>query len=123
MTGGTKTAPVPRVIELFWAFFQIGVSGFGGVLPWARRVLVDKRGTGIASLADADRFLSWICETFEPHLGHRVLEVGAGVGEGQGRLAQAVQGLRPRLSSFGEDLLLSAAGVRLPNRSGKEARK
>lgn len=31
------------VRDLFWAFFQIGVSGFGGVLPWARRVLVEKR--------------------------------------------------------------------------------
>lgn len=44
MSGGdTQTAPVPRVSELFWAFFQIGVSGFGGVLPWARRVLVERR--------------------------------------------------------------------------------
>lgn len=31
------------VRELFIAFFLIGVSGFGGVLPWARRILVEKR--------------------------------------------------------------------------------
>ncbi len=34
----------------------------------------------LANLADADRFLSWIADTLLPHLGHRVLEVGAGVG-------------------------------------------
>jgi chromate transporter len=34
-------APTHR--ELFLAFLQIGVSAFGGALPWARRVLVDDR--------------------------------------------------------------------------------
>jgi chromate transporter len=29
---------------LFHAFLKIGLLGFGGVLPWARRVLVDERG-------------------------------------------------------------------------------
>jgi chromate transporter len=29
--------------QLFAAFFQIGIQGFGGVLPWARRVLVEER--------------------------------------------------------------------------------
>lgn len=29
--------------DLFLAFFKIGVQGFGGVLPWARRVLVEER--------------------------------------------------------------------------------
>jgi chromate transporter len=29
--------------ELFVAFLQIGLQGFGGVLPWARRVLVEER--------------------------------------------------------------------------------
>lgn len=28
---------------LFLAFLEIGLSGFGGVLPWARRVLVERR--------------------------------------------------------------------------------
>jgi chromate transporter len=28
---------------LFVAFMQMGLSGFGGVLPWARRVLVEQR--------------------------------------------------------------------------------
>jgi len=35
------TAITPR--ELFIAFFKIGIQGFGGVLPWARRVLVEER--------------------------------------------------------------------------------
>lgn len=35
--------PVPSLRELFAAFFGVGVSGFGGVLPWARRMLVEQR--------------------------------------------------------------------------------
>jgi chromate transporter len=34
---------VPTVRELFAGFFRVGVSGFGGVLPWARRMLVEER--------------------------------------------------------------------------------
>jgi chromate transporter len=33
----------PSLSELFVAFCRIALSGFGGVLPWARRVLVDDR--------------------------------------------------------------------------------
>lgn len=29
--------------ELFAGFFQIAISGFGGVLPWARRMIVEQR--------------------------------------------------------------------------------
>jgi chromate transporter len=29
--------------DLFLAFLEIGLSGFGGVLPWARRILVERR--------------------------------------------------------------------------------
>lgn len=43
MNSETRIAPALGVNQLFWAFFQVGVSGFGGVLPWARRVLVEKR--------------------------------------------------------------------------------
>lgn len=35
------TAPTPR--ELFLGFLSIGASGFGGVLPFARRMLVERR--------------------------------------------------------------------------------
>jgi chromate transporter len=34
----------PSRRELFNGFFWVGVLGFGGVLPWARRMMVDKRG-------------------------------------------------------------------------------
>lgn len=30
--------------SLFMGFFMIGVCGFGGVLPWARRTIVEQRG-------------------------------------------------------------------------------
>lgn len=29
--------------ELFWGFFTISAIGFGGVLPWARRLIVEQR--------------------------------------------------------------------------------
>jgi len=35
--------PAPTLRELFAGFFGVGVSGFGGVLPWARRMLVEER--------------------------------------------------------------------------------
>src|SRR3954449_7965477 len=34
----------PTLGALFAGFFSIGMSGFGGVLPWARRMLVEQRG-------------------------------------------------------------------------------
>lgn len=43
----------------------------------------------LANLSDADRFLTWISDTLEPHLGPRVLEVGAGVGAIATKLAAA----------------------------------
>ena len=36
-------APAPGVRELFRSFMQVGLSGFGGVLPFARRMLVERR--------------------------------------------------------------------------------
>ncbi|MEZ0167293.1 chromate transporter [Microvirga sp. TS319] len=46
--GGEATmqeASGPRVSvrDLFWAFLLVGLSGFGGVLPFVRHMLVDKR--------------------------------------------------------------------------------
>jgi len=38
----TDTAPPTRA-ALFLAFLKMGLLGFGGVLPWARRVLVEER--------------------------------------------------------------------------------
>ena len=33
----------PSVAELFLRFTQVGASGFGGVMPFARRMLVEER--------------------------------------------------------------------------------
>ena len=35
---------MPTSFALFKAFFFIGLTGFGGVLPWARRMLVERLG-------------------------------------------------------------------------------
>src|SRR3974377_1137802 len=35
--------PRPSIAELFTAFAAISLSGFGGVLAWARRVMVERR--------------------------------------------------------------------------------
>jgi chromate transporter len=35
--------PAPGMRELFMGFFTVGVCGFGGVLPWARRMVVEQR--------------------------------------------------------------------------------
>ncbi len=40
------TADRPQIspLELFLAFSQLALSGFGGVLPWAHRTLVERKG-------------------------------------------------------------------------------
>src|SRR5688572_31781807 len=38
---GAPPAPTPR--ELYRGFFLAGARGFGGTLPWARRMLVEER--------------------------------------------------------------------------------
>lgn len=37
------SGPRPTVAGIFAGFFMIGVRGFGGVLPWARRTIVEER--------------------------------------------------------------------------------
>ena len=42
----TRPAPAPPLVNLgmlFTAFLRITLSGFGGTLPWAHRILVDER--------------------------------------------------------------------------------
>src|SRR3984957_14627297 len=33
----------PTITGIFTGFFMVGVRGFGGVLPWARRTIVEER--------------------------------------------------------------------------------
>jgi chromate transporter len=35
--------PPPSILELFLAFFTMALHGFGGVLPWARRAIVEEK--------------------------------------------------------------------------------
>jgi chromate transporter len=42
-TRDADTAPRVTPGQLFLCFLEMGLSGFGGVLPWARRGLVEKR--------------------------------------------------------------------------------
>lgn len=42
-SASTNGTPAVTRRALFLAFLEIGISGFGGVLPWARRVLVERR--------------------------------------------------------------------------------
>ena len=39
----TGCEPAPGPSRLFLAFLEVGLSGFGGVLPFARRTLVERR--------------------------------------------------------------------------------
>jgi chromate transporter len=34
---------LPSIVDLFAGFFIVGVYGFGGALPWARRMIVEQR--------------------------------------------------------------------------------
>jgi len=74
----------------------------------------------LAQLSDADRFLTWIADTLEPHLGRRVLEVGAGVGAIATKLAVAghdVLAIEPAANVF-PDLQRRTVGI-----GGLEARQ
>ena len=35
--------PLPHCSRLFLGFLSVGMYGFGGVLPWARRMVVEQR--------------------------------------------------------------------------------
>lgn len=39
----SPAAPVPSHADLFLAFFKITLSGFGGTLPWTRRMFVEQK--------------------------------------------------------------------------------
>lgn len=43
-------------------------------------------------LAEADHFFGWIADELEPHLGHRILEVGAGIGTVSLKLLERLPG-------------------------------
>jgi chromate transporter len=42
-TPAAASPPIPTHAELFFAFVKITLSGFGGTLPWTRRMFVEKK--------------------------------------------------------------------------------
>jgi chromate transporter len=42
-TSDTGSAPQPSLAELFVTFVSMALHGFGGVLPWARRAIVEEK--------------------------------------------------------------------------------
>jgi chromate transporter len=38
-----NAARIPSLLDLFLGFLSTGLCGFGGVLPWARRMIVEQR--------------------------------------------------------------------------------
>jgi len=43
MTGNQNAAAMVTARDLFVGFLKVGIQGFGGVLPWARRMIVEER--------------------------------------------------------------------------------
>ena len=43
MSDAPHEGPHPGLSDLFWGFNSVSLSGFGGVLPFARRMLVEQR--------------------------------------------------------------------------------
>src|SRR5277367_1483674 len=65
----------PSIRTLFLAFLAVGLSGFGGVLPFARRALVERRGW--LSPEDFTETLS-LCQTLPgPNVVNLSIVVGA----------------------------------------------
>jgi len=78
-------APVRPVLRsLFLDFSSVGLSGFGGVLPFARRMLVERRGWMTAEEFNAQLGL---CQ-FLP--GPNVVNLAVVVGKRHGGLAGAI---------------------------------
>mgnify|MGYP001304131532 CR=1 FL=1 len=76
--------PVPGLKELFLGFSSVGLSGFGGVLPFARRMLVEERRW---LAAEEFNFLLGLCQ-FLP--GPNVINLSVAVGSRYRGLAGAV---------------------------------
>jgi len=43
LTDDQPTSTVVTARDLFFGFLKVGIQGFGGVLPWARRMIVEER--------------------------------------------------------------------------------
>lgn len=74
--------------DLFFAFSKVGLSGFGGVLPFARRMLVEERGW---LSADEFNYLQGLCQFLPgPNVVNLSVVVGARYRGAPGALAAVV---------------------------------
>ncbi len=92
MEPGFPPAPAaaPSTGELFIAFLAVGMSGFGGVLPFARRALVERQGW--LSEAGFTETLA-LCQSLPgPNIVNLAVVVGARFAGARGALA-CVSGL------------------------------
>ena len=88
--GSRREAADPTPGGLFLAFLGIGLSGFGGVLPWARRALVETRGW---LTAEAFNETLALCQSLPgPNIVNLSVVVGGRFAGASGALA-AVTGL------------------------------
>lgn len=87
-TAGRSRAVSP--LELFRCFLLMGLRGFGGVMPWARRALVEERGW--LTELEFNEALS-LCQFLPgPNVGNVSIYVGSRLGGPAGALA-AISGL------------------------------
>lgn len=88
--GRPASIPAPGPGELFAAFLWVGLSGFGGVLPFARRMLVEKRAW-LSEAAFAESLA--LCQTLPgPNIVNLTIVVGSRFAGPAGAIA-AVSGL------------------------------
>jgi chromate transporter len=89
---GSPTSPI-TIAALFWAFFRVAIRGFGGVLPWARRMLVEEQHW--LTPAEFTEVLS-LCQFLPgPNVGNLSIVVGA-----------RFRGVRGALAAFSGLMLL-----------------
>ena len=66
-------APV-TLTQLFFGFLRVALSGFGGVMPWARRMMIDERWMSEAEFVD----LLALCQLLPgPNIVNVSIAVGA----------------------------------------------
>lgn len=78
----------PTPVALFFGFSRVGLSGFGGVLPWARRLLVETEGW---LTAEEFNVLLGLCQFLPgPNVVNLAVAVGVRFCGWRGALAGAV---------------------------------
>jgi chromate transporter len=88
MTAPDIAAPAPEPRELFRAFLIVGLSGFGGVLPFARRMLVEQRRW--LGEADFNETLA-LCQSLPgPNIINMSIVVGSRFAGARGALAALI---------------------------------